>query len=220
MEKDRIRETVARLKKYYSTLVSHLGGMEENPFEILISTVLSQRTKDANTERATEALFSVYRTPEEIAKAPLKRIEKLIYGSGFYKTKAKRVKRISTQLIERFGGKVPADIESLLSLPGVGRKTANCVLVYAYRVPSIPVDTHVHRISNRLGWVKTKAPEKTEEELVKIIPRDLWIEINELFVLHGQNICLPRKPLCFKCPVESLCECPFKNLYSDSEKAS
>ncbi|MCX6814034.1 MAG: endonuclease III [Candidatus Aenigmarchaeota archaeon] len=184
----------------------------ENPFQILISTVLSQRTRDENTEKASAQLFSKYKTAKQLSGAPLKNIESLIKPSGFYKVKAKRVKEISKIIAEKYKGKVPQDFEELISLPGVGRKTANCVLVYAYEIPAIPVDTHVHRISNRIGLVKTKTPEQTESELVKIIPKEYWTDFNDLFVKFGQRICQPRAPLCWKCPIVRMCDYPNKNL--------
>jgi endonuclease-3 len=183
-----------------------------DPFEVLISTVLSQRTRDENTERASVKLFSKYRNAKQLSQAPLEKLYPLIKESGFYITKAKRIKEISRILVEKYGGKVPRDLESLLSLPGVGRKTANCVLVYAYRLPAIPVDTHVHRISNRIGFVKTKMPEQTESDLVKIIPQKYWVDFNDLFVKFGQRICQPRIPLCYKCPIVRHCDYPNKNL--------
>ena len=183
-----------------------------DPFQVLISTVLSQRTRDENTERASTTLFRRYRTPKQLSQAPLSRIEPLIKPSGFYRTKALRIREISRILVEKYKGKVPQDLESLLSLPGVGRKTANCVLVYAYRLPAIPVDTHVHRISNRVGLVKTKTPEQTETALVKVIPERYWTDLNDLLVKFGQRICQPRMPLCYKCPIVSLCDYPNKNL--------
>jgi endonuclease-3 len=197
-----IGRIVKALKKRYKWKRGH----SSDPFEVLISTVLSQRTKDANTEKASSALFSRFKTPRELANADIGRIEKLIRASGFYKVKAKRIKEISRIIVEKFGGKVPGRMDELLSLPGVGRKTANCVLVFAYRQPAIPVDTHVHRISNRLGIVKTKTPEKTETELMRRIPRRYWIDLNELLVTHGQNICLPRKPHCSICPIKKYCK--------------
>jgi endonuclease-3 len=183
----------------------------ENPFEVLISTVLSQRTRDENTERASERLFKRYRNPKQLSQAPLNRIESLIKPSGFYKVKAKRIREISRILTEKHRGKVPRDMESLLSLPGVGRKTANCVLVYAYAIPAIPVDTHVHRISNRIGFVRTRTPEQTETALLKAVPRKHWMEFNDLFVKFGQRTCRPVKPLCCKCPIVEYCQYPNKN---------
>jgi endonuclease-3 len=183
-----------------------------DPFQVLISTVLSQRTRDENTEKASRKLFSRYMNAGQLSQAPLQKIYPLIKESGFYKTKAFRIREISRILVEKYGGEVPRDLESLLSLPGVGRKTANCVLVYAYRLPAIPVDTHVHRISNRIGLVKTRTPEQTETALVKIVPRKYWVDFNELFVKFGQKTCQPIKPLCYKCPIVKYCDYPNKNL--------
>ncbi len=197
-----IARIVKALKAEYGWKRQH----SSDPFRVLITTVLSQRTKDANTDKASRALFAKYRTPKQLANARLKDIERLIRPSGFYKIKAKWIKEISGIILDKYGGKTPRKMEELLSLPGVGRKTANCVLVFAYRQPAIPVDTHVHRLSNRLGWVKTKTPEKTESQLVKKIPRKYWIDLNELLVTHGQNICLPRKPRCPVCPIARWCE--------------
>ena len=181
----------------------------EDPFRVLISTVLSQRTRDANTEKATKQLFAKYNTPKKIAGAKARELQQLIKPSGFYRVKAKVIQRISKQLLEAFGGRVPKTLEELLSLHGVGRKTANCVLVYAFNQPAIPVDTHVHRISNRLGWVRTNKPEKTEQALMKLVPRKDWLELNDLFVKFGQRVCLPRSPKCGQCSVSA--ECRFFN---------
>jgi len=172
----------------------------------LISTVLSQRTKDINTEKATKLLFSRYKNAKQLANASLKSVEKLIYGTGFYKTKAKRIKGIAKVILSKYNGKVPSDFDELMKLKGVGRKTANCVLVYAFRKQAIPVDTHVNRIANRLGLVKTRTPEETEEQLVSIVPKKYWIEINELMVKFGQRKCFPRNPRCDICSLRKLCD--------------
>lgn len=181
-----------------------------DPFRVLVTTLLSQRTRDENTDKASKALFSRFKTPEEIDSANIREIERLIRPSGFYKVKAKRVKEISGIIAK--SGRVPRDLEGLMKLPGVGRKTANCVLVYAYKEPGIPVDTHVHRINNRIGLVRTKTPEQTEIELMGIVPRDKWILFNELFVKFGQRICRPIGPRCYECPIEKLCDYHDKNL--------
>ncbi|MFH0859646.1 MAG: endonuclease III [Candidatus Altiarchaeota archaeon] len=178
---------------------------DTNPFKVLISTVLSQRTKDANTEKASNRLFRRFKTPKQLANANIRTIETLIKPSGFYKVKAERIREISRQLVEKFGGTVPEDMDTLLSLPGVGRKTANCVLVYAYNKPAIPVDTHVHRISNRIGWVRTRTPEQTEQQLSNVLPREYWIEINELLVKYGQRVCHPINPKCSTCRIRKYC---------------
>ncbi len=176
-----------------------------DPFRVLISTVLSQRTRDENTAVATERLFSKYSTPEEILKAPVTEIEELIRPSGFYKVKAARIKIISRQLLGMFGGVVPRDREKLMQLEGVGPKTAGCVQVYAFDDDALPVDTHVHRISNRLGLVDTKTPEETEPALKNVVPRKYWKEINHLMVMYGRNVCLPRNPRCGICGLRKEC---------------
>lgn len=182
-----------------------------DPFRVLITTLLSQRTRDENTDKASKKLFSRFKTPEELSKAGVKEIEELIRESGFYKVKAKRIKEIS-KIVADNGGKVPKDAGGLMELPGVGKKTANCVLVYAYGKPCIPVDTHVHRIPNRIGLVKTKTPEESERELMKIVPKGQWIKFNELFVKFGQRICKPVGPRCYECPIEKLCYYEHKKL--------
>ncbi|MHA2008620.1 MAG: endonuclease III domain-containing protein [Promethearchaeota archaeon] len=185
--------------------LDELAKERQDPYKILISTILSARTKDANTRNATDRLFAKFYTPKSIAEAELETLEDLIRVSGFFKVKAARIKEVSKVLIENYNGKVPDDYEKLIALPGVGSKTANCVLVYAFKIPAIPVDTHVHRISNRLGWVKSTNPEKTEQALKKIIPRDLWLKINRLFVRFGQQICVPIRPKCENCPINNYC---------------
>jgi len=189
--------------------LDQLARKKQDPFKILISTILSARTRDSNTEEATKTLFAKYNTPELIANAEVEELEKLIYKSGFYKVKAVRIKEVSQLIKNKFDSVVPDDFEDLISLPGVGAKTANCVLVYAFKIPAIPVDTHVHRIPNRLGWIETKKPEETETELKKIIPKDQWIRINRLFVRFGQEICLPNRPKCDLCPINSICKKDF-----------
>ncbi|MFX1375884.1 MAG: endonuclease III domain-containing protein [Promethearchaeota archaeon] len=185
--------------------LDELARKKQDPFKILISTILSARTRDSNTRLATEKLFAKYSTPDLIVRADIEELENLIKISGFYKVKATRIKEVSKMLLEVYNGKVPNKFEELINLPGVGAKTANCVLVYAFRVPAIPVDTHVHRISNRLDWVKTKNPNKTEQALKGIIPRDLWLNLNRLFVRFGQQICLPNRPKCNTCPINDIC---------------
>lgn len=177
----------------------------EDPFFVLIFTVLSARNRDPQTYKATEALFKRFPTMQSLAAAKTADIEKTIKFIGLYRTKAKRVKEISQLLLQNHGGKVPGDMEELLQLPGVGRKTASCVLIYAFNKPAIAVDTHVHRISNRLGIVKTKTPAQTEAALMRLLPREIWIGINELLVKHGQQVCLPIKPRCPDCPIKQYC---------------
>ena len=185
--------------------LDELAKEKQDPFKILISTILSARTRDSNTRIATERLFSKYNTPKLIANADIEKLQDLIRASGFYNVKAARIKDVSKILIEDHNGIVPDNFEELINLPGVGAKTANCVLVYAFKIPAIPVDTHVHRIPNRLGWIKTKTPEKTEDALKSIIPKSLWLKLNRLFVRFGQEICLPIRPKCDTCPLRENC---------------
>lgn len=198
--------------------LDNLAKRGNNPFKILISTILSARTRDANTKEATETLFAKYKTPYQIAKAEEEELQQLIYKAGFYRMKAKSIKKTSKTLIDKYNGKVPQDFDKLMDLAGVGRKTANCVLVYAFQEPAIPVDTHVHRISNRLGWVDTKKPKETEKELGEVIPRDQWLKINRTFVKFGQQICLPNNPHCSECPIENYCPKIFKNEVAKKKK--
>jgi endonuclease-3 len=182
--------------------------MEEHgdPFKVLIGTILSARTRDENTTRVVSRLFARFKTPEELASADIQEVKKIIHSIGFYNVKANRIVQVSKILVGRFGGQVPSDIEHLLELPGVGRKTANCVLVYAFDKPAIPVDVHVHRISNRIGLVSTKTPEQTELELANIVDMRLWTRVNDTFVMYGQNICLPVRPHCKACDLRGMCK--------------
>jgi len=178
---------------------------EGNPFFVLISTVLSLRTKDKTTKEATQRLLNVAKTPKEMLKLSTEDIAKLIYPVGFYNVKAKNILQICKILVEQYNCRVPDSLEALLSLPNVGRKTANLVLSKGYGIPAICVDIHVHRISNRLGIVRTKTPTQTEFELMKVLPKQYWIEYNDLLVPFGQNICTPVSPFCSKCKLSSLC---------------
>jgi len=185
--------------------LDQLAKQRNDPFKILISTILSARTRDSSTEEVTKKLFSRYKTPQDISNANIEILEKLVHKSGFYKVKAARIKEVSRIIAEDYVGKVPTDFDELISLPGVGAKTANCVLVYAFNIPAIPVDTHVHRIPNRLGWIKTTKPEQTEKRLKEIIPKSQWIRVNRLFVRFGQEICLPIHPKCESCLLNTTC---------------
>lgn len=176
-----------------------------SPLSILIGTILSARTRDESTSAVVRELFSRYRTADELARAKLSDVEKIIKRTGFYHVKAKRIIEVASIIHSKYSGTVPKKMEDLLGLPGVGRKTANCVLVYAFDEPAIPVDTHVHRISNRLGLVDTKTPEETELELMKKIPRKHWIRINDTLVMYGQNICKPVSPMCSVCRIKRDC---------------
>ena len=185
-----------------------LGEVEKegNPFKVLISTILSSRTKDDTTYKASKRLFNEYKNPKELSQARVVDIRRLIKPVAFYKIKAKKIKQVAGIIYKEFNNQVPGEMEQLLELPLVGRKTANCVLVYGFREPAIPVDVHVHRISNRLGLVQTKNPEETEFELMKKIPKKFWLDINDTFVMYGQNICKPISPMCNVCKIRNSCE--------------
>ena len=185
--------------------VSQVAYKNPSPFRVLVSTVLSLRTKDDVTLKASERLFKLALTPKKLAALTEEKIQSIIYPVGFYKNKAKYLKKIAAILIEQYNSHVPDTPEALLALPGVGRKTANLVLNLGFGIPAICVDTHVHRVSNRFGWVKTKTPEQTEFALMEILPEKYWIEINELLVKFGQNICTPISPRCSECPVFAEC---------------
>jgi endonuclease-3 len=204
---DSMLETISKIKPLKMTALKELQEEEHgDPLQILIGTILSARTRDENTTVAVGNLFAKYKTAEELANADTKKIEKLIKSTGFYHVKAKRIKDVAKILLEQHNGKVPNDIDELLKLPGVGRKTANCVLVYAFNKPAVPVDTHVHRIANRLGLVQTKTPEQTEMELVSTIDKKYWTKINDTFVMFGQTVCKPIGPLCEPCLLKKNCK--------------
>jgi endonuclease-3 len=193
-------EILTRLKAHY-----HFKKKRKDPFKVLISTILSQRTRDENTAKASEQLFGKFDTPEKLASARIEEIEGLIRPSGFYHVKAQRIQKVAQQILMEYGGKVPKDMESLLKLEGVGRKTANCVLVYGFQVPAIPVDVHVHRIANRLRLVDTKTAEETENALMEVFEEGEWIVVNELLVTFGKEVCRPRNPRCGECYLLDLC---------------
>jgi len=196
------------MKKYNLPVISHQNWEEINktPFTTLISCLLSLRTKDEVTDKASIRLLSKYDTPEKLVNVSENQIQKLIYPVGFYKTKAKRIKEISNTLIEEYNSKVPDDLDELLKLKGVGRKTANIVMVYGHKKQGLPIDTHCHRIPNHLGWIQTKTPDETEQVLRKILPKKYWNDFNHLFVRFGQIICVPISPFCSKCPIEKFCK--------------
>lgn len=197
--------TMQEVKPPRMTALRELHEAETGPFSILIGTILSARTKDESTTKVVKVLFSRYRTAKDLANAKVKDVEKIIKSIGFYHVKSRRIIEVAKIIDSQYGGNVPDDLERLVGLPGVGRKTANCVLVYAFEKPAIPVDIHVHRISNRLGLVSTKNPEETEQELMKKIPKKYWIEINDTFVMYGQNICKPVSPMCDVCRIKKTC---------------
>lgn len=211
MKNHHIHKVVALLreeiKKWELPAVSEVAEKSDrDPFQILISCLLSLRTKDETTGAASARLFALATTPEKMAQLPSSTIEKAIYPVGFYRTKAKRIIEICRILIDQYHSRVPDEIEELLRLPGVGRKTANLVVTIGYGKPGICVDTHVHRICNRLGYVKTRSPEQTETALRKKLPPPYWIEFNDFLVTFGQNICTPVSPFCSRCCIRTFCD--------------
>jgi endonuclease III len=203
---DRFMEIIqAHYPGWQPPIVTFISTRGATPFEVLVSTLLSLRTKDEVTAEAARRLFARARTPQKILELGEAEISRLIYPVGFYPTKAKRLLQISRIILDEHGGSVPDDLDELLKLPGVGRKTANLVLVEGFKKEAICVDTHVHRISNRLGYVRTRTPEQTEFALRSKLPRKHWTRYNELLVAFGQVICRPLSPFCSKCPVSFLC---------------
>ncbi len=205
----RVRELVRRLEDFRrSCRVTTLVEEQEtsrSPFRLLVACVISLRTKDEVTAEASRRLFEIAPTPDRLAKLEEERIARAIYPAGFYNTKAAQLKEIARIIRDDFNDEVPASEAELLAMPGVGRKTANLVLGLGFGIPAICVDTHVHRISNRLGMVSTNTPEKTERALIEVLPHDLWVPINDLLVTFGQNRCHPTSPRCTNCPLEDLC---------------
>ena len=202
-------ETVMdRLSELYHTgdwRTPYLRDHAEDPFQVMIGTILSQRTRDEATDVASARLFRRYPDASRLSRARPDQIEPLIRETGFYHTKARLIRAAAAEVLSRFGGEVPRTYEELTTLPGVGPKTANCVLVFGYGIPAIPVDTHVHRIANRLGVVRTRTPEETEVRLREVVPKEYWIPLNPLLVQHGQNLCRPIGPRCGDCPISALC---------------
>jgi endonuclease III len=186
--------------------VSQIARGSRSPFRVLVSTMISLRTKDEVTTAASERLFAHADTPAALGTLSEHAIAELIYPAGFYRTKAANIREASRIIVDEHGGTVPSEMDALTALPGVGRKTANLVLGQGFGIPSICVDTHVHRIANRCGWVDTKTPEQTEHALADVLPREFWIEINELLVGYGQKTCTPTSPRCSVCVIASQCE--------------
>jgi len=195
-----------KLKNYTIPLSEQNDVKTKKPFYVLIATILSARTKDETTARVCDSLFNKVKNIDDLKKIKQNILEKLIYPVGFYKTKAKNLKKLAIILESEYNSKIPESIEELIKLPGVGRKTANLVLSIAFNKPAICVDVHVHRILNRIGYIKTETPLITEMILRKKLPKKLWSDTNKLFVILGQNICKPRNPLCSRCPIEKKCK--------------
>jgi endonuclease III len=210
MNNDAIHSIVRILKreirKWQVPIVGIVADRSKDPYQVLISCLLSLRTKDSTTAQATERLFRLAKTPSEMVRLSPKTIQRAIYPVGFYRTKARTLLSVSQDLIRRFDSRVPDDLEQLLALKGVGRKTANLVVTLGFGKHGICVDTHVHRISNRLGYVKTKTPEETETALRKKLPKRYWIIFNDLLVTYGQNLCKPISPHCSRCAIATYCD--------------
>ena len=193
-------------KHFENPIATEIGEKTRSPFQVLISCILSLRTKDTTTGPAAERLFRLAKTPGQMLKLANKQIEKAIFPVGFYPTKARYIKKTCKILMEKYDGKVPDEEEELLKLPGIGRKCMGIVMCYGFfKSGYLPIDTHCHRIPNRLGWIKTRSPEQTEMELKKILPQKYWKDFNDIFVAFGQNICLPTSPLCSRCTVNKYC---------------
>ena len=210
MKNSQIHQVIKKLteaaRAWNVPIVTEISRRRRDPFKVLISTVLSLRTKDETTAAASRRLYKLAETPEDMLKLTSEQIAKAIYPVGFYRTKSENILEICRELIVRFHSRVPDELEQLLSLKGVGRKTANLVITLGYGKPGICVDTHVHRISNRLGYVKTKNPEHTEFALREKLPPEYWIIYNDLLVAFGQNICKPTSPFCSRCPIHRFCD--------------
>lgn len=211
MRRDEIHEAIRLVRQEVHRWQEPVLGVvakqfNRDPFLILISCLLSLRTKDKTTREAGDRLFALAHTPASLLKLPLKKIEQAIYPVGFYRTKANSIHQICRRLIDEYGGRVPDSIDELVTLPGVGRKTANLVVTVGFQKPGICVDVHVHRISNRWGYIKTKTPEESEKALRRKLPKEYWITYNDLLVPYGQNLCLPVSPLCSTCKLTQLCD--------------
>ena len=204
----KINEIIQLLKKEDSPRSEFVKYMEDvhDPFLVLISCILSLRTKDETTYPATLRMLKLGRTPKDFASMDEEILSQAIYPVGFYRNKARQIIELSKELVEKYDSKVPSEIDELVKFNGVGRKTANLTLAKGFQIPAICVDVHVHRISNRLGYVSTKTPDETEMELRKKLPKKYWLDINTILVTHGQNICKPQRPLCEKCCISKYCK--------------
>lgn len=203
---DAIRVLRREVRQWQEPVVGVVAKESRDPFRILIACVLSLRTKDRTTAEASQRLFSLASTPSAMLNLSSAKIQQAIYPVGFYRVKSKQIHEICRRLLTVYGGRVPDSIDDLLTLPGVGRKTANLVVTIGYNKPGICVDIHVHRISNRWGYVKTKTPEQTEQALCRKLPAKYWMTYNDLLVPFGQNICQPVSPWCSRCPVLKYCD--------------
>lgn len=202
---DVIKKVAGAVSIYNIPVLEKFNEMTKDPYWVLISCILSLRAKDETTEKVARSLYETAKTPRQVLHIPLKKMEKIVYRSGFYRVKARNVLDITRIILEKYHGKVPDSIDELLTIKGVGRKTANLVVTVAFNKPGICVDTHVHKISNRWGYVRTKTPDETEMKLREILPEKYWIKFNMWLVLFGQNVCLSVSPLCSSCPLNRLC---------------
>lgn len=202
---DVIRILEEETAQFFTPIVTEVADSSGDPFKVLISCLISLRTKDEVTAHASRRLFALADTPQEISGLSEKEIQKAIYPAGFYITKSKTIKELCQTLIDRYHSTVPDELDELLKLKGVGRKTANLVLTLGFGKPGICVDTHVHRISNRFGWIETTTPEKSEFALREFLPKKYWIRYNDLLVSYGQNICKPISPYCSRCKISPYC---------------
>lgn len=199
-------EDVRRVLETLAATYHGRGSVElGDPYKVLVATVISQRTREEQTTAVSERVFARYPDIPSLADADEPELYALLQGSEYREAKAPRLIALAQILMERFGGRVPDTVDELITLPGVGRKTANCVLIYAFEKAALCVDIHMHRITNRLGWVSTKTPDQTETALEKVMPKDLWAGSNRLFLQHGRAICLPSIPVCSRCPVRDWC---------------
>jgi endonuclease-3 len=201
-----VRILKREVRRWQEPIVGVVAKSSGDPFRILLSTVLSLRTKDQTTAQASARLFRLATVPKKLGSIPLRRIERAIYPVGFYRTKARHIREICRDLMARYDGRVPDTIEDLLTLKGVGRKTANLVVTLGFHKPGICVDTHVHRISNRWGYIRTRTPKESEEALRRKLPRRYWMIFNDLLVPFGQNLCKPISPLCSQCKLARYCD--------------
>jgi len=209
MTRHQIHQAIVTLRRevrrWRVPVVGVIANQTRDPFQILVSCLLSLRTKDATTASASMRLFALATTPRALVALPVAAIERAIYPVGFYRTKARHLKALCRDLLARHGGRVPDEIDALLDLPGVGRKTANLVVTLGFGKPGICVDTHVHRITNRWGYVRTRSPDATEAALRRKLPREYWIEFNDLLVPYGQHLCAPVSPFCSQCDLRAWC---------------
>lgn len=209
-DKQRMAKILDILAKEYPNVKIQLNF--SNPFELLIATILSAQCTDERVNKVTPSLFKKYKSPSDYVNIPIEELEKEIYSTGYYKAKAKHIKEMSKMLLEKYNGVVPSQLEELIKLPGVGRKTANVVLGHCFNVPAIVVDTHVIKLSNRLGFVCTKNAEIIERKLMELLPKNKWVIFTHYFISHGRKICTARNPKCNECVISKYCKYYLENI--------